>query len=386
MSSRPSELARASLIRRWCGWLGCALSLVAPVAGHDLALTEATLVVRTDRSWTLDLVVDVDALALGVGPSAPATEVAARLVALPADQLEEALGRAEGALLRRVRVFADGDAMPMRLSFPGRGTGTARGEPTVFGLTARFDGVLPEAGAEVSVKLSRGLPPMVLTVLDGIGLGGSREAVEHGGESSRWVLGTAAPASGRPSWLEYLWLGVLHIVPRGLDHVLFVLGLFLLSARLAPLLWQVSAFTLAHTLTLALATLGLVQLPSRVVEASIAASIAWVGAVVVWRVWRNRPSESGLMARVAVVFACGLLHGLGFAGVLGDVGLPEGELVPALIGFNVGVELGQLLVIGTAAVSIGLLRPQAWYPRRVALPLGVVITAAGLFWTVERLA
>jgi hydrogenase/urease accessory protein HupE len=179
---------------------------------------------------------------------------------------------------------------------------------------------------------------------------------------------------------------VLHIVPRGLDHVLFVLGLFLLSARLAPLLWQISAFTLAHTLTLALATLGVVQLPSRVVEASIAASIAWVGAVVVWRVWRNRPSESGLIGRVLVVFACGLLHGLGFAGVLGDVGLPDGELVPALIGFNVGVELGQLLVIGAAAVSIGLLRSRAWYPRRVALPLGLVIAAAGLFWTVERLA
>lgn len=386
MSSRPSEAGKPSLIRRWCGSLGLVAAVAAPVAAHDLALTEATLVVRTDRSWTLDLIVDVDALALGVGPSAPAAEVAARLASLPADQLEQALGRAEGTLLRRVRVFADGDAMPMRLSFPGRGTGTARGEPTVFGLVARFDGVLPEAAAQVWVKLSRGLPPMVLTVLDGVGLGGIREAVEHGGESSPWVIGTAVPTSGGPSWQEYLWLGILHIVPRGLDHVLFVLGLFLLSARLAPLLWQVSAFTLAHTLTLALATLGVVQLPSRVVEASIAASIAWVGAVVVWRVWRRRPSDSGLMARVAVVFACGLLHGLGFAGVLGDVGLPEGELVPALVGFNVGVELGQLLVIGVAAGTIGLLRTKPWFGSRVAVPLGVVIAAAGLFWTVERLA
>ena len=143
-----------------------------------------------------------------------------------------------------------------------------------------------------------------------------------------------------------------HILPYGLDHVLFVAGLALLSPRLGPLLAQVTAFTLAHTLTLVLASYGVVSLPSRVVEPLIALSIAYVGV-------ENVLSPRLRASRLVLVFAFGLLHGLGFAGVLSEMGLPDRHRLIALLAFNVGVELGQLAVIalvGGSARPLGALR------------------------------
>ena len=144
------------------------------------------------------------------------------------------------------------------------------------------------------------------------------------------------------TFFSYIPVGVDHIVPLGLDHILFVLGLFFLAPRLGPLLWQVSAFTLAHTITLALAALGLVDVPSGIVEPLIAASIVYVAIENIFR--------SGSLSpwRPAVIFCFGLLHGLGFASVLAEFGLPDNAFIPALIGFNIGVELGQLSVIAAA--------------------------------------
>ena len=128
--------------------------------------------------------------------------------------------------------------------------------------------------------------------------------------------------------------GFEHILPLGVDHILFVLGLFLLAAAWRPLLWQVSAFTLAHTMSLALSIAGVVSLPSRLVETLIAASIAYVAI-------ENLATTKMQPWRPVLVFAFGLLHGLGFASVLRELGLPDGEWVSALVSFNVGVELGQ---------------------------------------------
>ncbi|KMK67158.1 HupE/UreJ family protein [Puniceibacterium sp. IMCC21224] len=145
--------------------------------------------------------------------------------------------------------------------------------------------------------------------------------------------------------LGYIPVGFDHIVPLGLDHILFVLGLFFLSTRLGPLLWQVSAFTLAHTVTLALGALGLVTLPGNIVEPLIAASIVFVAV--------ENILTSGLSRwRPMVVFVFGLLHGLGFASVLGEFGLPEAQFIPALLGFNIGVEIGQLFVIAMAFLLV----------------------------------
>ncbi len=179
------------------------------------------------------------------------------------------------------------------------------------------------------------------------------------------------------AFVSYVPVGFDHILPKGLDHILFVLGLFFLSTHLRPLVWQVSAFTLAHTVTLALGAMGWVNVPGAIVEPLIAASIVYVAVENVFHSGLNR-------WRPLVIFGFGLLHGLGFASVLGDFGLPAGQFVPALIGFNIGVELGQLTVIAIAFVLVGWAMKRDWYRSWIAVPASCVIAAVGAYWFVER--
>jgi HupE / UreJ protein len=184
-----------------------------------------------------------------------------------------------------------------------------------------------------------------------------------------------------PVFTRFIVSGFEHIIPKGLDHILFVLGLFLFSLRVGPLLWQVTSFTLAHTVTLALASLKIVSIPAGIVEPLIAASIVYVA---VENIFGSRDANAS-WTRVAVVFGFGLLHGLGFASVLSDVGLPEGRFVIALIGFNIGVELGQLAVIALAFVALALpFGQKSWYRTGIAVPASCVIAAVGAWWTFER--
>lgn len=177
---------------------------------------------------------------------------------------------------------------------------------------------------------------------------------------------------------QYLWLGYTHILPRGLDHILFVIGLFLLSAQLKPLLLQVTAFTIAHSITLGLSMYGLVSLPSRVVEPLIAVSIAYVAI-------ENLITRELKPWRIALVFMFGLLHGLGFAGVLRELGLPRGEFLTALLTFNAGVELGQLTIIAGAFLAVGALMKRPWYRRAIVVPASCGIAVVGIYWTITRL-
>ena len=203
------------------------------------------------------------------------------------------------------------------------------------------------------------------------------------GEYSEPVaLGTGAAFSFEDqrssSVFRYLKVGFIHIIPEGLDHILFVLGLFLLAAKVRPLLIQVTCFTLAHTLTLGLSIYGVISLPSSIVEPLIALSIAFVAIENVFtskvRPWRP-----------VLVFFFGLLHGLGFAGVLGEIGLPRDEFLFALIFFNVGVEVGQLAVIAGAFLLIGFFRKKAWYRQKLTIPISVCVGLVGLYWTIERI-
>lgn len=177
---------------------------------------------------------------------------------------------------------------------------------------------------------------------------------------------------------QYLWLGYTHILPKGADHILFVLGLFLLSARVKPLLLQVTAFTIAHSITLGLSMYGIVSLPSRVVEPLIAFSIAYVAI-------ENLVTRELKPWRIAVVFLFGLLHGLGFAGVLRELGLPRHEFVTALLTFNLGVEGGQLTIIAAAMLLTASFKHKSWYRQRVVVPASIVIAVIGLYWFVVRL-
>lgn len=178
--------------------------------------------------------------------------------------------------------------------------------------------------------------------------------------------------------VDYISVGFDHIVPQGLDHILFVLGLFFLALRIRPLLWQVTAFTLAHTVTLALGALNLITINPDIVEPLIAASIVYVGIENVFT--RKLPPW-----RPAVVFCFGLLHGLGFASVLKDFGIGADNFVAKLIGFNVGVEVGQLAVIAAAFLTFAVMfGRQDWYQRRIGAPVSIAIAVIAAFWVLER--
>src|SRR5262249_59613415 len=177
---------------------------------------------------------------------------------------------------------------------------------------------------------------------------------------------------------QHLRLGFTHIVPNGLDHVLFVVGLFLLSARWRPLLAQISAFTIAHSITLGLTMYGIVSLPPRLVEPMIAVSIVYVAI-------ENVVTTDLKPWRVALVFSFCLLHRMGFAGVLRDVGLPRPQFLWALAAFNMGVEAGQLAGVSVAFAAVAYGRGNRPLSRRfIVQPASLAISLVGLFWTLQR--
>jgi hydrogenase/urease accessory protein HupE len=181
------------------------------------------------------------------------------------------------------------------------------------------------------------------------------------------------------TFLSYLKQGFEHILPEGLDHILFVLGLFLLCRAWKPILIQVTTFTAAHTITLAVATLGYVSVDPKIVEPVIAASIAIVALENIFR-----PTYGKF--RLLLVFIFGLIHGLGFAQRLIDERIPSGSLISALLGFNVGVELGQLAVIGLAVAATFWIKDEAKYRRWVVIPASALIALAGIAWAYQRLS
>lgn len=177
---------------------------------------------------------------------------------------------------------------------------------------------------------------------------------------------------------RYLVLGFEHILPKGLDHILFVLGLFFLTHRWRPLLLQVSLFTVAHTITLMFVALGVIPYLPGVVEPLIALSIVYVGIENIWRSQINK-------LRLVVVFGFGLIHGMGFAGMLGEIGFSRDEFLTALIAFNVGVELGQVVIIALAYVVCFRLFQHTDYNRLLRIPLNVGISAVAGLWFFQRI-
>jgi HupE / UreJ protein len=180
------------------------------------------------------------------------------------------------------------------------------------------------------------------------------------------------------AWV-YLKLGYTHILPQGLDHILFVLSLFMLSPKLKPLLWQATAFTVAHSITLGLAMYHIISPPTNIVEPMIALSILYVSL-------ENIFSPRLKASRIGIVFLFGLVHGMGFAGALGKLGLPQDAYLLSLVMFNIGVELGQLTIILSAYFLLGKWFGNKYYYRRlIVIPASVVIAVVSAVWTVQRL-
>ena len=200
-----------------------------------------------------------------------------------------------------------------------------------------------------------------------------------GRETATTFVPDAAVAPSSDTFLDFFLLGIRHIL-AGYDHLLFLFGLLLVCRNLRQAALLITCFTLAHSLTLALSTFGLLQLPSRWIEAAIAASIVYVGLENLLR------GDGKLRWRWLLTFAFGLIHGLGFAGVLREMGVADGgwSSVAPLAGFNLGVEAGQLCV---AAILLPVLLWLRKTPRlmRVAIPMAsIVVAAAGGCWLVQR--
>jgi hypothetical protein len=177
----------------------------------------------------------------------------------------------------------------------------------------------------------------------------------------------------------YLVLGYKHILPMGLDHILFVLGLFLLSPNIKSLFRQSLAFTVAHSITLGLSMYGAINIPSNIVEPLIAISIVYVALE---NIFRDKVKTS----RLGIVFFFGLIHGMGFAGALSEIGLPQNAFMVSLVMFNVGVELGQLSIILLAYFLLArTYGAKPFYKTRIVMPLSVLIVVIASYWTIERI-
>jgi hydrogenase/urease accessory protein HupE len=203
----------------------------------------------------------------------------------------------------------------------------------------------------------------------------SQAILSHGRQSLDYYTGTRAGIVAVAG--HFVPAGIHHIL-IGPDHLLFLVGLLLLGGSFKRLALVVTAFTLAHSVTLSVAVLGWVTPPARLVEPAIALSIIYIGA-------DNLLRKGGRDTRAWIALAFGLVHGFGFANVLREMDLPRRALGWSLFSFNAGVEVGQLAVVAVVAVAIGTLRARSPVAaKRLAVAGSVVVVAAGAFWFVER--
>lgn len=345
----------------------------ASLAGHELELTEVHVTFSHDNRFQIDVMNDPGWLLMRVEPFS-GQSLSGRLEPTARDRR---LVDMEATFSEWVHVYFDGERIDASATYlPPSEAGPSAADGTPLGVM-RLAGRVPDGATTFSFAYGLIMDAYPLLIRD------THDDVltywnvgEHKTEALR--LDDLLPPTRWEVVRTYTQLGFTHIVPRGLDHILFVVGIFLLSTRLAPMLAQVTAFTVAHTVTLGLAVLGLLSLPARFVEPMIALSITYVAVENVFtsdlRPWR-----------IALVFGFGLLHGMGFAGVLSELGLPRAEFVPALLSFNLGVEAGQLAVIAALAIGLSWARHRVWYRRVVVIPVSMSIATVSLYWTVTRI-
>jgi hypothetical protein len=350
---------------------------------HEIRPAIVTITAVTADRVEATVALNLEGMLAGVGPEHTDTNDAPEAAAYNAlRQL------APAGLRQRFDASASKWLSGVNLQLDGRRVALAVAEVTIPAVgdpglarisTVRLTGPVSGSASNVTWAYAKEYGSSIVRVrLEG------QEAVEGGwlkdGQSSAALsLRGGVARSKLAVMFDYVQLGFTHIVPKGIDHILFVLGLYFLGTQWRPLLIQVTAFTLAHSITLALGLYGVVDVSPRIVEPLIALSIVYVAV-------ENILTDKLTPWRPFVVFLFGLLHGLGFAGILREVDLQPANYLTALIGFNVGVELGQLAVIAAAWVVAGYwFRHQPWYRARVVWPVSAVIALVGLGWTVERI-
>jgi len=358
---KTSGLFRVFAFRAFV-WLVASL-FGSPIHAHEIGTTRVSVFLAKDRSYQIDVLTDAasltEKLAVMAGQDVPGE--------IDPAGLQHRLEGYDQEFRQRVKIRFDGVETRPAITYGGG--------------TIRLSGRIPDRARQFVWSFGWTFASYAMTVRSEASGAAATEWLEGGQSSTPFALAAPPPPIDRvgTAW-RYLTLGFTHIVPGGIDHVLFVVGIYLLSSRARSVLSQVTAFTIAHSITLGLSIYGIVAVSPRVVEPLIALSIAYVAIENVFltelRSWR-----------VAVVFAFGLLHGLGFAGALRELGLPRAEFATALLTFNAGVEAGQLAVIGTAFLAIGWhCANRPWYRSRIVVPASLLIACTSLYWTVERLA
>jgi HupE / UreJ protein len=368
--------ARLPAALRLAAGLMCLATIVGTgsgVSAHPTALTYVQITVNRDRA------IDVTFTTVGVA-------LVTKLEAMARGRTQGDLRDAEierrildlrETLIAHISVLADDTPVALRFA------GTSRVSNQNDKVAVQLSGRLPSGASRLtwSTTLVAGSYPLAVRH-EGSETPATDDAFEWltGTEESRgYLIDSPRISSQVRRFFRSIGIGFTHIVPKGLDHILFVLGLFLLATRTRTVLAQVTAFTVAHSITLALSLYGVVRLPGAVVEPLIALSIVYVA-------FENVFTSSLTPWRLALVFAFGLLHGLGFAEALTSLDLPRAEFLATLVAFNLGVEAGQLSVILVATLGLVVARvPSADYRRLIVRPASIVIAMVGVFWVVERL-
>ena len=358
------RVAAAALVTCFCA---------ASLRAHEIGTTRVSVAFADDGTYQIEIVTDAAALVEKLEASSGASSPAET----QADRLQNLLRSFDETFRKRVNIaFGGVEVQPTATYF----VTMAADNSSAASATIRLKGQTPSDAKHFTWTYSWTFASYALTVLRAPNESAVTEWLEGNQRSAPLALSVPSPPIDRlgTAW-RYLTLGFTHIVPKGLDHVLFVLGIYLLSTRARSVLWQVSAFTVAHSITLGLSMYGVLTVSPAIVEPLIALSIAYVAV-------ENIFVSELKSRRVALVFAFGLLHGMGFAGVLQELGLPRSEFVTALVTFNLGVEAGQLAVIGAAFLLVGFhWSHRAWYRTRIVVPVSALIACLAVYWTIARL-
>lgn len=334
------------------------------------------------QRFEIKIQANAEALLSGIGSEHEDTDEAEnksdydKLRALPSGELSSQFEKFSDEFLNAVGIRFDGvsaTALSSQIAIPEVGD-ISLARDSVIEITGR----LPQSATTFSWTWPQAFGASVIR-MNTSGEDEGYSAYLPAGETSEAIaLDNVEPRGKSEIAWEYLKIGFTHIIPKGLDHILFVVGLFLLSTKLSTLLWQITAFTLAHTVTLALGILGYISISPAIVEPLIAASIVYVAV-------ENIMTDKLHRWRPVIVFGFGLLHGLGFAGVLEEIGLSSSNFVTGLIAFNVGVEMGQLTVIAICFLTIGFwFGKKPWYRQLITTPASIGIAVIASWWVVER--
>ena len=308
--------------------------------------------------------------------NAPEAKIYDQLRLLDAKELESQIKNSESTLKEKLYLKVDQELLSLDLDKISVEITDIK--ENVRMTRVSFKTTIPKNSQQVTFSWEKELGPLIFRNLSSKIIDGKSTSkwLKAGEETDPLLLNSPRQNSSRIV-LSAIHQGIKHIIPEGLDHILFVLGLFFFSRKMGPLLSQVTVFTLAHSVTLILGSLGYISLPTALVEAVIAASIVWIGLENVVRTKLN-------FSRIGLIFCFGLLHGLGFASMFTQIGLEGSDYLLNLFSFNIGIEIGQIIVLIPFILAGTILSKLSWYRLVIAIPASIIIAIIGIKIFIDR--